>query len=163
MNIFLETHIQKHGGDCCQDVHIWDSTSKTTVSCQLWMVAFVKCFPEMSKIHSKELCSRNAEPRKPAKSVGGRYTLPHKSHFQAQKVQAATQPVTQWFPAVWVLITWIPKVNQGPQGIGYWPGTTQEFGRGQKDHGAEVITVPLWDPITDMVSWMREYEEESTT
>lgn len=61
------------------------STSKITLPCQLWMVAFVKCFPEMSKIHSIERCSRNAEPQKPARSVGGRYTLPYKSLFPGTK------------------------------------------------------------------------------
>lgn len=72
------------------------SRSKTAVSCQLYVVEFVKRFSEISEIMLHQTLQQECtEPREPARSVGGRYTLSYKSRFQAQKMQAVTQPVTQ--------------------------------------------------------------------
>lgn len=141
MNTFPQSHIQKPDGDFYQDVHVWDfhvwdCWALPAIGRHL-LNASLRC---QSILH-KALQQEGTEPWEPARSVGGRYTLSYKSRFQAQKMQAVTQPVTQWLPAVWVLITWVPKVKHGPQGIEYWSWTAQELDRGQKDPWEEVLTV----------------------
>lgn len=72
-----------------------------------------------------------------ARTVGGIYTLPYKSCFQAQTMQAATQPVTQWFQLCgW----WSPESQGQTWATGHWGlvWTAQVLGKRAKDSWEEV-------------------------
>lgn len=103
MDTFPKPHIQKPDGDFSQDVHIWDF--QAWAGCALPSIdsdicsALLLDVPDMLCTALQQECT---EPQEPPSSVGGRYTLSYKSRFQAQKMQAVIQPVSQWFPAVCV-------------------------------------------------------------
>ena len=88
-------------------------TAETSMS-QMGMAASVKHVPEMPKVSSTRLCSRNSHSNRSLPEPWEADTVPHiKSCFQAQTMQAETQPVTQWFPGVWEMITWISRLDTG--------------------------------------------------
>lgn len=72
----------------------------STLLCPLWMVTLAEGFPlPQERSARKALQEERTGRREPARIVGGKDTLPYKSHFQSQNMQAATQPCDSVIPS----------------------------------------------------------------